>query len=175
MNYKEVKGNLITMTLSGAFDVIAQGINCFCTQKSGLAPQMVKAFGTDKFLMEYIGSKGEINKLGQIDYQYYFIKDSIVSKGIKYLMDEEPDLTVVNCYTQYNYGTNHIDGTKKPLDYSALTLCMKKINHIFAGKTVGLPGLIGCDLAGGDADIVKKIIKNTLKDCNIVIVYLDGK
>lgn len=164
--FTEIKGDLIKLTLAGNFDVIAQGINCFCTQKSGLAPQMVHNFATHHFPMEDLKYKGTINKLGTIDYRKYQIKDGSVYVS---LHESKDNLVVVNCYTQYNYGTNHIDGTKKPLDYSALTLCMKKINHIFAGKTVGLPR-IGAGLAGGEWDIIKKIIKNNLKDCDVVIV-----
>ena len=52
MEYKIIKGDLIEKSLNGEFDVIVHGVNCFCTQKSGLAPQMVKAFGTDKFSKE---------------------------------------------------------------------------------------------------------------------------
>ena len=43
-------------------------------------------------------------------------------------------LVVINAYTQFKYGRNHADGVKNPLDYEALTLCMRKINHEFPGK-----------------------------------------
>ena len=171
--YREAKGCLISMALSGEFDVIVHGVNCFCTQKSGLAPQMVKAFGTDKFPMEHINSKGNMNKLGQIDYQYYFMENGNISKGVVHLLNEKPDLTVINAYTQYHYGKNHSDGVDKPLDYEALTLCMRKINRIFAGKKIGIPCLIGCGLAGGKEEIVLEIIKKELKDCDVTIVYLN--
>ena len=72
MKYKEVKGDLISLTLKGAFDVIAHGVNCFCTQKSGLAPQMVNAFETDTFKLEHPKYKGDIRKLGNIDYKLFF-------------------------------------------------------------------------------------------------------
>ena len=84
-------------------------------------------------------------------------------------------LYVVNAYTQYYYGKNHPDGINKPLDYEALTLCLRKMNHIFKGKHIGLPGLIGCGLAGGDKNKVKSIIKKELKDCNVTICYLKIK
>lgn len=93
MEYKIIKGDLISLSLKGEFDVIVHGVNCFCTQKSGLAPQMVKAFGTDKFPMEHINSKGNMNKLGQIDYQYYFMENGNISKGVVHLLNEKPDLT----------------------------------------------------------------------------------
>jgi len=64
------------------------------------------------------------------------------------------------------------DGVSKPLDYEALTLCMRKINHIFKGKHIGLPGFIGGGLAGGDVSKIREIIKKELKDCKVSIVFL---
>lgn len=61
------------------------------------------------------------------------------------------------------------DGVKNPLDYEALTLCMRKINHTFVGKKIGLPK-IGSNLAGGDWNIIKEIIKKELKDCDVTVV-----
>lgn len=149
---KEIKGNLIELALQGKFDVIAHGCNCFCTQKSGLAPQMVKYFGTDKFPLEQVLYKGDINKLGHIDYQ------GTVFHGYPFF--------VVNAYTQYAYGKG------LHLDYEALTLCLRKINHIFKGKRVGLPK-IGAGLAGGDWDKIKEIIEEELIDCQITIVHYE--
>lgn len=171
--YEKVKGCLISMALSGEFDVIVHGVNCFCTQKSGLAPQMVNAFFTNKFYDEQKG-KGDINKLGNIDYQVFMIHEN-ESRGFSPLFNGRSDnkyicdLTVINAYTQFNYGKNHSDGVDKPLDYEALTLCMRKINRIFAGKKIGMPK-IGCGLAGGDWNTVEKIIKTELKNCNVTIV-----
>jgi hypothetical protein len=48
-----------------------------------------------------------------------------------------------------------LTGSTVALDYEALTLCMRKINYTFTGKHIGLP-MIGCGLAGGDWNIVKK-------------------
>ena len=42
--YKEVKGDLIKLTLEGEFDVIAHGCNCFCTMGSGIAVAMKNTF-----------------------------------------------------------------------------------------------------------------------------------
>ena len=49
---KYINGDIIKLALTGEYDVVAHGCNCFCRQKSGLAPQMVKAFKTDKFPLE---------------------------------------------------------------------------------------------------------------------------
>ena len=57
------------MALDGKFDVIGHGVNAFCTQKSGIAAQFVKQFGTDSFQLEGLGQEGNYNKLGCIDSQ----------------------------------------------------------------------------------------------------------
>lgn len=79
-------------------------------------------------------------------------------------------VAAVNMYGQYNYGMNHTDGSSRPLDYEALTLCMRKMNMIFKGMKIGFPYVIGCGLAGGDKDVVINIIKKELKDCDVTLV-----
>ena len=150
-----MEGDLIELALKGKFDVISHGCNCFCTMQAGIAPQMAKAFGCDSFFLENNKFKGDIDKLGRIE---------VTEKNLS-----TKSLYVVNSYTQYHYGKNHLDGVAKPIDYEALTLCLRKINHIFKGQHIGLPQ-IGCGLAGGDWNIVKEIIKKELKDCIITVV-----
>lgn len=181
MNYQELKGNLINLSLSGKFDVITHGCNCFCKQASGIALTISKTFGTNLFPLEVLNQKGNINKLGQIDAK--LIKPDI-------LPELKKPLWVINSYTQYNYGKNHADGDDNPLDYEALTLCLRKINKVFKGKKIGLP-LIGCGLAGGIWDAtklstehsqflfdsipgfkdVKTIVKEELRDMDVTIVH----
>lgn len=161
--YKEVEGNLIEMAKQGLFDVICHGVNCFCIQGAGVAKQMAEIFNTNNFgiyELENPETRGDINKLGQIEHN-----------TILYLESKKLDkhLTIINCYTQYRYGSNHPDGDKAPFDYEAFTLCMRKINHIFKGKHIGLP-MIGSHLAGGDWNVIKEIIKKELKDLDITIV-----
>jgi O-acetyl-ADP-ribose deacetylase (regulator of RNase III) len=152
--YNEVYGDLILLAKEGKFDVITHGCNCLSQMGAGIAPQMAKAFGCDRFEMERWGPT--IEKLGNIDYE---------RKPIGYGME----LTIVNSYTQYKYGKNHTDGVSKPLDYEALTLCMRKINNTFKGKHIGLPQ-IGAGLAGGDWNRIKNIIQTELRDCNVTVV-----
>jgi O-acetyl-ADP-ribose deacetylase (regulator of RNase III) len=163
--YEEVDGDLIKLAKEGMFDVIAHGCNCHSTMGAGIAPQMAKAFGCDRFGMELYGS--DVNKLGNIDYQQ-FILTKLTADDIKN-GNFKPELTVVNAYTQFNYGRNHTDGDLRPLSYEALTLCMKKINVIFAKKHIGLPK-IGAGLAGGDWDKIKSIIQKELVDCKVTVV-----
>lgn len=155
-SYTEIKGDLIKLTLQGEFDVIAHGCNCFCTMGAGIAPLMTKNFGSDKARLEKPKTSGDINKLGQIDFVVY--KNPISKKKT----------IVVNCYTQYSTAsfTNEI-----AVDYAALRLCMKKLNHVYKNKHIGLPK-IGCGLAGGNWTIVKNIIISELKDCQVTVVCL---
>lgn len=156
MRYREIDGNLIYLAKDGIFDVITHGCNCLCQMGAGIAPQMAVAFGCNNYKMEDLKYKGDINKLGTIDYEWW----------------EEDRLTsfaVVNAYTQFKYGSNHTDGVSKPLDYEALTLCLRKINHTFGGKRIGLPQ-IGAGLAGGDWKRIKQIIQTELKDCDVTVV-----
>ena len=178
--YKEIEGNLITLAQQGKFDVITHGCNCFCQMGAGIAPQMAKAFGCDKFPKERIygieigldglehpietKNRGDINKLGTIDYE-----TRTYAGGTSEFDVFDFDLTVVNSYTQYHYGRNHKDGVQKPIDYEALTLCMRKINHTFKGKRIGLP-MIGAGLAGGDWNRIKQIIKDELYSCDVTVV-----
>lgn len=186
--YNEIKGDLITLAKEGKFDVIAHGCNCFCNMGAGIAVPMAKNFGCDSFPLElketlYIDQDdqeiyyptnnfGNINKLGQIDYEDVHINTKTGRILAGYTLPK-PDFinsfTVVNAYTQYKTGASI-----KPLDYEALTLCMRKMNHVFKGKHIGLP-MIGAGLAGGDWNRIKTIIQTELKDCEVTVVIYDKK
>lgn len=198
-NFEKTKGNLITLALEGKFDVIAHGVNCFCIQKAGIAKDMDIWFGTGSFSMEStkernkqtdegkymkVSEKGNFNKLGNIDignchiapkvrthtknnkspYCYtapYKVNTRLLSDGWKMFF-------IVNCYIQYRYGRD-----KDYVDYEALTLCMRKLNHRFPGKHIGLP-MIGSGLAGGNWDRIQQIIKKELSHMKVTIVEYDG-
>jgi O-acetyl-ADP-ribose deacetylase (regulator of RNase III) len=194
MNYQEIEGDLIKLATQGTFDVITHGCNCFCTMGAGIAPQMAETFGCDNFKMEMLSymecdeegnewkeetdNRGNINKLGTIDWQKQYIwfkhpmsKEPVVMNHRTVGQPDTQPIIVVNSYTQYNYGVNHKDGTFKPIDYDALTMCMRKINHQFKGKHIGMPK-IGAGLAGGDWNQIEAIINHELKDMKIsVVVY----
>lgn len=178
--YREREGSLITLALEGNFDVIAHGCNCQCIMGAGIAPQMAKAFGCNKYYKEGDSYIGNIDKLGTIDYAYTYLKgeESKVEYPNPYTYtvpkinnvleaDGWKKLSIVNAYTQFDITGRKIG--KRDLDYEALTLCMRKINHIFAGKHIGLP-MIGSHLAGGDWNIIKKIIQDELKNCLVTVV-----
>lgn len=172
--YKEIKGDLITLARQGEFQVISHGCNCQNTMGAGIAPLMAKNFGCDRFPMEHESFRGNINKLGTIDYKVLYVSPmGVYPADYTGLSTQELryPLIVVNSYTQYNYGKNYLDPSKPPFDYEAFILCMRKINKLFSGKSIGLPK-IGCGLAGGNWDIVKVIIKRELHSMDVTIVIL---
>jgi O-acetyl-ADP-ribose deacetylase (regulator of RNase III) len=167
--YQEIKGDLIELAKQGNFDVIAHGCNCMSHMGAGIAPQMAKAFGANQFEMEQWGPT--IEKLGNIDHDTVVLGENAIWSLSKCKNNRnEPELTVVNAYTQYHYG--HKFGP--PLDYEALTLCLRKMNLVFKGKRIGLPQ-IGAGLAGGDWGRIKEIIQRELKDCEVTVVIYDKK
>jgi O-acetyl-ADP-ribose deacetylase (regulator of RNase III) len=164
INY--IDGDLIKLAQRGHFDVIAHGCNCFCQMGAGIAPQMAKAFGCNdskKYHGEstsFPDERGNMNKLGNIESYAWFVFDD---EG------ERKRLDVVNAYTQYKYGRNHEDGDETPVNYSAIEMCMKKINYRFKGKHIGLPK-IGAGLAGGNWNRIEHIINTELRDCVVTVI-----
>ena len=169
-SYKEITGDLFSEIFSEQYDVSLQGNNSFNCQGAGICIPFKKYFQTDKFPMELSG-KGDINKLGQIDCKDFYLKNGQVFDEKDFTISMKR-ITICNCYSQYNYGRNHADGDKMPIDYEALTLCMRKINHKFKGCKVGLP-FIGAGLAGGDPDTIREIFKTELKDCDVTLVIFE--
>jgi len=155
---KEIKSNLIRLAKDGTFDIIIHGCNCFCRMGRGLAPQIKKNF-PDAWDADLATEPGDINKLGN-----YTIGTEIVHDA----KDHEKELKILNVYSQYTY-----DSSKNPIDYEALTLALRKINHNYKGLTIGVP-LIGAGLAGGDWDRIRTIIVDELKDMDVIIVHYDG-
>lgn len=172
-----VKGDLIKLALEGKYEVIAHGCNCFSRMKRGIAPQMAETFGCDKFRMENQIGEG-IGKLGQIDFEAKRLDDPsgtpFIRNAVTYFEFEQTEklLYVVNMYTQYHWSEpDHASGV--PLNYSALALCLRKVNHHFKNRKIGLPW-VGCGLAGGEKRIVLALIsKHIGKDNDVTIVEYD--
>lgn len=175
-----VQGNLIQKMLDAEYQVAVQGCNCLSIQGSGLATQMVAHFNTNSITYFEMESKVNtdrwfhhpINKLGCIDYADFYVNGerSVFVNELTRGRRNEPIVTIVNCYTQIAPGIPGKHGI--PLDYDALTLCMRKVNYIFAGKTVAIPYLIGGGLAGGDHIRILEILESELVDCRPTLIKL---
>lgn len=146
MEYKEIKGDLISLALDGKFTIIGHGCNCMKAMGAGIAYSMRTRL-PEAYFIDNNDDRMPSQRLGD-----YTITDFIM---------DVPNLRVVNLYTQFYPGKN--------LDYEALTLSLRKLNMYFPGEEVGLP-LIGCGIGGGDWRKVKKIIKQELKDMKSVTI-----
>ena len=134
---KVIKGDLIKHAIDGKFDVIIHGCNCFCTMGAGIAKQIKNEF-PEAYNADLNTTKGDKNKLGTIS------SAAINKNGII--------LTVVNGYTQYNWR-----GSGILVDYDAIRSVFKHVKLIYSGMRIGYPK-IGAGLAGGDWEIISKII-----------------
>jgi len=138
---KILKGDLIQLALSGEFDVIIHGCNCFCSMGAGIAQQIRKAFPL-AFQADLETGSGNRTKLGT--YSSTIVKSS------------KKPLTIINGYTQYHYS-----GSRVLADYDAIAVLFSQVKMIFSGKKIGYPR-IGAGLAGGDWEKICKIIDHQL-------------
>ncbi len=143
----EVKGDLLTSDCT----IIGHGSNCFHTMGSGVAHGVRKLY-PEAYEADKRTAYGEKTKLGY--YSYAHTKNK----------------TVVNLYTQYDFGND-----SRKLDYEALASCLaffhKMIRTKGHGTKAGLPR-IGCGLAGGDWNIVKAFLEAEFKEDTIYIYSL---
>jgi O-acetyl-ADP-ribose deacetylase (regulator of RNase III) len=138
---KILKGDLISLALSGKFDVIIHGCNCFCSMGAGIAQQISKTF-PPALHADLETGPGDRAKLGT--YSRAIVK-----------IREKP-LTIINGYTQYHYSGPHVLA-----DYDAITALFSQVKMDFSGKKIGYPR-IGAGLAGGDWKKISKIIDQQL-------------
>ena len=138
---KIIQGDLIQLALNGEFDVIIHGCNCFCTMGAGIAKSIKSEF-PEAYQADLETIKGNSGKLGTFSYAKV-IRDS-------------HEITVINAYSQF-----HWKGFGNKVVYSAIRNVFKDIKKNYSGKKIGYP-LIGCGLAGGDWDLIGKIIESEL-------------
>jgi len=128
--------------------VILHGCNCFHTMGAGIAKYLKQNYPLI-YTVDKNTAYGDRNKLGTI---------SIATIHNK--------LHIVNCYTQFYYGSK----SKTPVDYVAIAKCLHRVALLYNGWEIRTP-MIGCGLAGGDWDIVKLIFEETLGKQNLLIYY----
>jgi O-acetyl-ADP-ribose deacetylase (regulator of RNase III) len=150
-----IVGNLITLAEEGRFDVIIQGANCFHIMGAGLAVQLKRKYPAVLQADREQTERGDRSKLGT-----YTTAQAYCSKTGRYF-------TVINAYTQYNYGN---DG-KKYVDYSAIKKVFTSLAPNLIGMRVGYPR-IGCGLAGGEWRLVKDIIDTAFEKIDHELVVM---
>ena len=97
---KKIKGDLMKLALNGDFDVIVHGCNCFCAMGKGIALTIKKVF-PEAYQADLKTVKGDKGKLG------HYSSATVQRNGHQ--------ITVINAYTQYNYGGSGIKA-----DYGAI-------------------------------------------------------
>lgn len=137
---KIINGDLVQIALKGEFDAIFHGCNCFHTMGSGIARQIKREF-PQAYEADLNTLHADPNKIGTAS------------------AAETPNgLLIVNCYTQYKYGT-----AQKHFIESALQVILDKTALVLAESKpttrvhYGFP-LIGCGLAGGDSVVVTEML-----------------
>ncbi len=159
---KHVKGDV----LESKADVIVHQVNCQGVMGAGLAKQIKEKYPVvfwaykalcdeDKRIRMQTG-QARSGLLGRVQVCY---KENYPIGRV-----EDPQV-IVNLFAQDRYGR---DG-RCYTDYDALRLCLERVNQRFAGKTVAVPYMMGCGLAGGDWSVVSRIIEESLRDCYVVL------
>lgn len=147
---------------SGA-DVICHQVNCQGVMGSGVAKQV-----KDNFPVVYERYKYAcmINSPNDLLGNSQFINTS-TPYGTKFL-------GIFNLFAQDKFG---YDG-KCYTDYEALKKCLENVaKHLKARAektTIAIPYRMSCHRGGGDWKMVYKIIKETLKDYDVLICKYNG-
>jgi O-acetyl-ADP-ribose deacetylase (regulator of RNase III) len=142
---KIVRGDLIQLALTGGYDVVIHGCNCFCTMGRGIALPIKQNF-PEAYSADLATKQGDLNKLGT--YSQALITRVFQQNTIQF--------TIVNAYTQYNYR-----GKGPNVDYSAVRSVFQQLKRDFSGKRFLYPR-IGAGHARGDWNILSSIINNEL-------------
>lgn len=144
------KGDIL---YSDCTDIIHQA-NCFNTMGTGIARKIALKYPLAE-LVDKQTKKGDRTKLGT------------------WSMSCTNGVTIYNCYMQYAYGRD-----KRYTSYDAMADCFTNLNNVFKNRTqpykLGIPFNIGCVNAGGDWEIVNKIISVCFKNIDVYIWKLDN-
>lgn len=145
MKLEPITGDLIQFAKEGRYQAIVHGCNCFCNMGAGIAKQIKHEF-PNAYLADTYTKLGDKKKLGS--YSAY----------------DSNGLIVINAYTQYRYSR-----TQMQANYKAIRSVFNKININFKGLLIGYPK-IGSGLAGGDWNVISRIIDDELIDCDHQLV-----
>lgn len=149
MIIQSVKGDLIKAFKNGMVDILIHGCNCFNNHGKGIALSIKNQY-PEASIVDSRTIKGDKNKLGN------------------YTVAKTENGSIINAYTQYNYGYG-----KRNADYDAIRNVFLNLNNAYKdqGLIFGIPS-VGAGLAGGDWKQIEKIINESTPDINIIHFYL---
>jgi len=146
---KEVVGDLLKNM--DKHDMVAHGCNAFCTMGSGIARSIRERF-PEVYEADCETIEGDPTKLGT-----YTSADVVVNGKT---------VTVVNLYTQYNYGRDKVQ-----FNYVAFEKGLKRLKQDFANNSMAFPK-IGSGLAQGNWKIIRSMIERIMEGEDVTIYYL---
>jgi O-acetyl-ADP-ribose deacetylase (regulator of RNase III) len=131
-----VKGDLIKAGLSNEIDFLLHGCNCYSTMGAGVA-KLIRSTWPSAYKVDIEDVRTPAERIGGYSHTIY------------------NRLTVVNLYTQFDYGTNY-----RRFEYGALKRSLECFVRDFdlSSKHIGLPW-IGCNLGGANKKIVLEILE----------------
>lgn len=143
---KYFKGDLFASDCN----IVCHQCNCKGAYNAGIAKTIRTLYPVAYTVFMERYNAGEA-KLGEIDIVPFLKADG----DIRY---------IINMYAQYAYGYGD-----KHTDYVAFQTCLNQVRNfidLFNNDVIklGFPAKIGCGLAGGDWNIVRKIIEDTFAD-----------
>lgn len=160
-----IKQYVKTSILNTELKYIAHGVNCRDVMGSGIAKVLF-----DK----YPNVKSEYHQYFQeAFYPFHNPEESYELLGRVQKIDCV-DKVIFNCFTQNYYGTlnKQNPGSFKYVSYDAVYDCFRTLVS-YGIKDLAIPK-IGCGLAGGNWDVVSKIIDNATQDkLNVYVYHLD--
>ncbi len=135
---------------------IAHGVNCQGAMGSGVAKAIYLKYPSVRYL--YIDYHNSLTQQGLTDVDFLGDVQVINLLGGK---------KVFNMFTQRNFGS---DGFRY-VNYAAVAQCFKTLCDILPkGSKVAIPK-IGAGLAGGDWEILSRIINDAVGDSLDITVY----
>ncbi|WP_299976449.1 macro domain-containing protein [Desulfobacula sp.] len=137
-----LKGDLVQFALTGRFDVIIHGCNCFCSMGAGIA-KLIRDNFPEAYQADLKTGMGDKKKLGAYSMARIERNDNI--------------FTIINGYTQYDFSGHGV-----LVDYEAIQKLFAGIKNDFANQKIGYPK-IGAGLAKGNWEMISDIINKELQ------------
>lgn len=148
------KGCLLKAFENGEVNVIAHGVNCQDTMRSGIAKAIAE---------KYPSVKEDYHKWCKE------MKERDLPLLGRFRLSFVDDGKVLNCATQETYGYKGA----KYVSYDAIDDIFRKIRrHAPKDTVLGIPK-IGAGLGGGNWNIIEKIINEAIDDMEIFVYELE--
>ena len=133
--------------LQASENIIAHQVNCMGVMGGGIAKQIREKYP---------------NVFDQ--YRKFFVNNKFTALGKCQIVKTEDNKYIANLFGQNKYGRD-----KQYTDYDALkdSLFSLKVSAKDHNMSIAIPFNIGCGLAGGDWDIVYKMIEEVFHDYDV--------